>query len=401
MAVRLVKGVVQHYDWGGFSYIPNLLGLSSEAPKPFAEYWLGTHPKGTATVFQGEDGQSLKELIQSAPEEWLGPEVSRHFDRSLPFLFKILDVEKMLSIQVHPTREQAIAGFRKENEMGIPADAPHRNYRDPNRKPEVMVALTPFWLLHGFRSTPDAVRLLHKHRALQTMAEELDRLGMEAFYRKVMCSSQEEIDAWLDPLAQELIPDFESGKLTDRDNPDFWAAKALLERKPKSGKYDRGIISLYLLNLVGLQKGQAIYQGPGILHAYLHGVNVELMSNSDNVFRGGLTSKHIDIPELLKTLDFEPVIPSILEGQETARNQWVYPVPVSDFSLRRLTLPESENVNLVAHGPQVLLVLEGKVLLDGRQELPAGTALFIGDQTRYALQATLDSDVFLAGTNLR
>ncbi len=400
MAVRLIKGVVQHYDWGGSSFIPHLLGLTTEGQEPYAEYWLGTHPKGTATVLNGEQGQSLKELIQSEPEKWLGQEVSRNFDRSLPFLFKILDVEKMLSIQVHPTREQAIAGFRKENEMGISLDAPHRNYRDPNRKPEIMVALTPFWLLHGFRSTEDAANLLRQHNELHALAEELERLGMEAFYRKVMASSQEEIDAWLTPLAGKLIPDFESDALTDRDDPDFWAAKALVERTPKSGRYDRGIISIYLLNLVGLQKGQAIYQGPGILHAYLQGVNVELMSNSDNVFRGGLTSKHIDIPELLKTLDFEPVTPAILEGEKTAPNQCEYPVPVSDFSLRRLTLPKSEKAEMVADGPQVLLVLEGEIQLDGELKLPTGSAVFIGDQTRYFLRASTNSDLFLAGTHL-
>jgi mannose-6-phosphate isomerase len=400
MAVRLVKGVVQHYDWGGSSFIPNLLGLPLKGGETYAEYWLGTHPKGTATVWSGEKRQSLMELIQAEPEKWLGREVSQNFDRSLPFLFKILDVEKMLSIQVHPTREQAIAGFRRENELGIPPDAPHRNYRDPNRKPEIMVALTPFWLLHGFRTTQDAASLLRKHEELRPLAQELTQQGMESFYRKVMSASQAEIDTWLAPMAEKWIPDFESGALKDRNDPDYWAAKALLERKPRSGRFDRGIISIYLLNLVGLRKGQAIYQGPGILHAYLYGVNVELMSNSDNVFRGGLTSKHIDIPELLKTLNFEPVNPTVLEGEEIASNQYEYPVPVSDFSLRRLTLPNSEKAEITAEGPQVLLVLEGRVLVDGRMDLPPGSAIFIGDQTRYSLQAEADCDLFLAGTQV-
>ena len=305
-----IKGVVQHYEWGGNSLLPGLLNIQNTENKPYAEYWLGAHEKASSLIISGNQEERLIDFIAENPKEILGHKVNNKYGR-LPFLLKLLDVKSMLSIQVHPDKSSAERGFEEEEKSGKPISAPDRNYKDDNHKPEIMVALSDFWLLHGFISKEKAEKLLtdEKLKPLYPVIEEYVQ-DIRHAYAKIMNMDDDESDRFLKPLLNHIIPLYKEGKLS-KDDPSFWAARAALTYN--SCEYsDKGIFSVYLLNLVNVKPGEAIYQGAGTLHAYLEGWNVELMANSDNVLRGGLTNKHIDVPELMKHVVFDEVHPQVI-----------------------------------------------------------------------------------------
>ena len=292
-----IRGVVQPYPWGGRNFIPELLGVPNPAGQPQAEYWLGAHPNASSQVVQKDQTKPLDQMIALHPQEWLGKLVYQQFGR-LPYLFKILDVKDMLSIQAHPSKAAAEKGFQDEERRGIPLLAAHRNYKDDNHKPELMFALSEFWLLQGFKEPALLETTLQSVPELQFLIPAWEKEGYISLYETVMLLPQAEVQRRLSPLFDRLLPLYEAGKLK-KDSPDFWAARAC-QTFCKGGALDRGIFSIYLLNLVHLNPGEAVYQDVGVLHAYLEGQNVELMANSDNVLRGGLTSKHVDVVELIK-----------------------------------------------------------------------------------------------------
>jgi len=308
--LAVLKGKVQNYAWGGSQYIPDLLGIEAEEKK-YAEYWLGGHVNAPSVIVTPEGDQNLDSYLESNLTTCLGTEITQKFGR-LPFLFKVLDIHDMLSIQVHPTKKEAEKGFKLENDLGIKLNAPTRNYKDDNHKPEIMVALSEFWLLHGFlpksqliavlKSTPEFVQLL-------PVFEENGYLGL---YKKVMEQSEQESNQMLQPLVDRILPLYKAGEL-EKSNPDYWAAK-VVDSAIHTDVLDKGIYSIYFFNIVKVAKGEAVFQDAGIPHAYLEGQNMELMANSDNVLRGGLTLKHVDVPELLKHVEFEETNPDILIG---------------------------------------------------------------------------------------
>jgi mannose-6-phosphate isomerase len=286
----------------------------------------------------------------------------------------------MLSIQVHPTLEEARKGFEAENAAGIPMDAPHRNYKDPNHKPEVMVALSEFWLLHGFN--PSIRNILESVPELSILIRVLDRAGLEGLYRYVMEMDQEDVDSLLKPLAERILPEYQAGHI-DKSTPDYWAAKVMEEAGTELNGLDRGIFSIYFFNVVHLRPGQAIFQGAGVPHAYLEGQNVELMSNSDNVLRAGLTPKHIDIPELMRHTLFESIDPSIMQGYPvgdaadfTSGQPGIslkrYACPVPDFSIDSLEINDGAHFSFTATGPEIWLVFSGSVRWIGQRSIEAG-----------------------------
>jgi mannose-6-phosphate isomerase len=365
-----LHGVVQHYQWGGTDFLPNLLLKTNENGEPWAEYWLGIHPKGTASVETDHGLQRLSDILKKYPA-FLGEEVYRVFGE-LPFLFKVLDVKEMLSIQLHPTRKVAEERFAREEAAGIPLLADNRNYKDKNHKPEVMVALTDFWLLHGFQPKGAIGESLTKIPTWADLLPVFATKGVPGLYEKVMTATDEEIFSLLDPLYQQLKE--RQGMLTP-DHPDYWAWQAFLQYSSE-GHHDRGIFSIYWFNLVYLSEGEGIFQAAGIPHAYLRGVNVELMANSDNVLRGGLTPKHIDVPELLDNINFSAVNPQILRGEATGEQEHNYPVPVPDFTLKQYQLTQGEKVITSENGPRILLIINGEANLDG-QVYHRGEAAFI------------------------
>lgn len=350
-----INGRIQHYAWGGKTFIANLLGHDNKEKLPYAEYWLGVHPGGVSEVDLGDGAKTnLNALLVSDRKRYLGPSVLSHF-RSLPFLLKVLDVEQMLSIQVHPTIEAAVKGFAKENELGVPLDAGNRNYKDQNHKPEIMVALSEFWLLHGFAN--DIATRLKTYTILHPFAASYEKDGLASLYSSIMNAPQHEIEVILKPLAERIIPSYHRGELKKED-PDFWAARALIHA-PEGHQYDKGIFSIYLFNIVKLLPGQGIFQGAGMPHAYLEGQNIELMSNSDNVLRAGLTPKYIDIPELLLNTKFVETTPQLLEGNLNDKEVH-YPSQVSDFGIRYFHLQKGETLRLNDPSPTIVLILEGK-----------------------------------------
>lgn len=387
-----LRGAIQHYDWGGFEYIPNLIGIKNADHKPFAELWMGAHPSAPAILINNGATTPLDYLVKNAPQEILGDKVADRFDNRLPYLFKVLDVRKMLSIQAHPTKKQAEEGFQRENDQNIPLDAKHRNYKDDNHKPEVMVALTDFWLLHGFKSIQTIRQTLAKVPEFRDLQPIVAKDSLYDLYKHVMEMPQNEANAMLAPLEQRLKIEQPS-----KDSPDYWAKQAFNDHPPKDGNYDRGIFSIYFFNLVQLKPGQGIFQGAGVPHAYLEGVNVELMANSDNVFRGGLTSKHVDVPELLKSLIFEQVVPKVISGAEVSDTERVYPTPAPDFELSKIDISQNKShYTPKTDAPHIMIVIKGTVTVNDDQTFTRGDIFFAPANVSYELDTETNATIFKA-----
>ncbi|NSL86465.1 mannose-6-phosphate isomerase, class I [Chitinophaga sp. Mgbs1] len=367
MKLFRLDGKVQHYAWGGYQYIPSLLGIAP-SEKPSAEYWMGAHPSAPSVITTGNGPVPFNELIQQQPAEIVGPQVWGQF-KELPYLFKILDVKDMLSIQVHPTKAEAEKGFARENAAGIPLNAPNRNYKDDNHKPEIMVALSEFWLLHGFLPQEQLSQVLKTIPEFTSLSGIYEKEGYYGLYKSVMEMPQALVNMILRPLTDRMLPSYQAGTLPKSD-PGFWAARAVLNDPESAEKIDRGIFSIYFFNIMQVQPGQAVFQDAGIPHAYLEGQNVELMANSDNVLRGGLTPKHVDVPELLKHTRFEGVHPNILQGDNISGGlEKIYPTPAPDFVVSRINLQPGQVYTYTAKAAEIMIVISGNATIKGSDTL--------------------------------
>ncbi len=380
--VFTLKGVIKHYDWGGFSFIPSLLKLDNGEKKPFAEYWLGTHPLGISTVEFEKGGTSGLDILAG----------------NLPYLFKAQEVKEMLSIQAHPSKKAAEIEFARENAEGIPLEAAYRNYKDDNHKPEMLVALGDFWLLHGFKPADQLEATLQSVPELQVLLPVWREGGYTALYKHIMEMPVEMVNKVLQPLVKRVLPLYQAGDL-QKDNPDFWAGRAI-ETFTHDNNYDRGIFSIYLFNIVHLKRGEGLFQDAGVPHAYLEGFNVELMANSDNVLRGGLTPKHIDVPELLKHVKCEATIPAIIQGKANEEGEISYATPVPDFRLSLFDLKAGETVSFTPESVEIILLTNGVAELDDEEnlvklQLGNPSAVVFPGQTVYLAAAT-DCTVFRA-----
>ena len=395
--IARLNGTVKHYDWGGTSFIPSLLQVENPAHKPFAEYWLGDHPLADCTI-EMENGEIilLKDLISKDVEKILGKAVYKKFG-SLPYLLKALDVKDMLSIQVHPSKKAAEKEFDRENALGIPMDAPTRNYKDRNHKPELLVALGPFWLLHGFKPAEQLEKMLANTKELAGLLPVFRKLGYEGLYKKVMEMSQEEVNKTLSPLLDRVLPLYHDHKL-QRNMEDFWAARAA-DTFSHDHAIDRGIFSIYFFNLLELKKGEAVFQDAGVPHAYLEGQNVEIMANSDNVLRGGLTSKHIDVNELLKHTKFEATRFRIIKGAKSGHEK-IYRTKAPDFELSCFDLKPADRGSFTSQAAEILLLTGGEVDVicgNDKLRLEAGTpSAFVFPNQQVELKALGNATVFRA-----
>ena len=395
-----LRGKVQNYAWGGSTYIPQLLGIENPDQRPFAEYWMGAHDNGAAGLEAGEGPAiPLNEYIRQHPETSLGPYTTGRFGR-MPYLLKILDVKDMLSIQVHPTKRNAELEFAAENKKGVPLNAAERNYKDDNHKPELMLALSEFWLLHGFKPEEALTETLLAVPELSFLSPMFGRKGYQELYKTVMEMPQAKVNGILQPLVDRIVPLYQDGTLR-KNEEHFWAARAALTYN-EPGRIDRGIFSIYFFNLLNMQPGEAIFQDAGLPHAYLEGQNVEIMANSDNVLRGGLTPKHVDVPELLKHVRFEATHPRIIMEDYGPGRIAVYHTPAPDFELSKLSLMQGESLTIRAHSVEVFIVLEGKVGVveqDGA-EAPfgrkRGEAFVAFHQAKFELKAQGDAVVYRA-----
>ncbi|BDD05447.1 mannose-6-phosphate isomerase, class I [Aureibacter tunicatorum] len=390
-----IEGKIQHYAWGGESYIGQLLGVDVKG-QPTAEYWLGAHDNAPSMV-GGE--VPLNKLIAEDPNSFLGEKVANQFANKLPYLFKVLDVKDMLSIQVHPTKEEAVKGFARENEEGISLSASNRNYKDDNHKPEIMVALSEFWLLHGFKSEEEVVETLKSVPEFNELLTYFEGNDYKKLYQHIMELPQSEVDRILSPLMLRIYPNYKQGKV-EKSSPDYWASKAVSGQTDLNEGLDRGIFSIYLFNIVKAEKGDAIFQDAGVPHAYMEGQNMELMANSDNVLRGGLTPKHIDVSELLKHTKFERTIPNIIAGEKVRAHELAFKSPAADFELSVIKLSNGEEYkNKDAHSTDIVFVLEGDVKassVSDEIELGKGEAFVVKSDQQYTIQASQDSILYKA-----
>jgi mannose-6-phosphate isomerase len=387
-AVYEIDNVLRPYAWGSTTAIAGLLGRP-ESGGPEAELWIGAHPDSPSLASR-PDGTAvpLNELIAEDPAHFLGDASVAEFGPRLPFLAKVLAAAKPLSLQVHPSLAQARAGFARENADGVPAGAAQRNYRDDNHKPEMIFALTPFDALCGFRA-PAKSRDVFLHLA---GCLELSGSGVPEILTEVIGDlSQPEEGAALRSAFERLIAGGDgvteatlrvvaaltSGAPMAPYQPELSTVLSLNSEYPG----DPGVLISLLLNRLSLEPGEAVYLPAGNVHAYLHGLGVEVMASSDNVLRGGLTPKFVDVPELLKTIAFESVGVPMLRAEVSELGQELYQPPFREFQLQRIELlPDGSPVPLAQSGAAVIIVTAGSVYLDspkGDLRLNRGASAFL------------------------
>jgi mannose-6-phosphate isomerase len=387
-----LEGKVQHYAWGGYNYIPQLLGLENPDCEPYAEYWMGAHPSASSKVTLNNNDVSLNQLVTSDPTTYITKEVYDKFGE-LPYLFKILDVKDMLSIQVHPSKEEAAKGFEAEEAAGVPINAPHRNYKDKNHKPEVMVALSEFWLLHGFKQQDELKRTLSSVPEFRYLLPVFEQQGYSGLYKEVMELPQDKVDELLLPLVERELS---RRNQLQKNEPGYWVTK-LFKEGQELKNIDKGIFSIYFFNIVEVHPGEAVFQGAGIPHAYLEGQNVELMANSDNVLRGGLTPKHIDVPELLKHTTFEGVRPNILRGESLSDHEKNYPCPVSDFGISSVELGAGQTYQTTSASAEIYIIISGAIDIAGiNEQYKKGCSFFVRPGTQFSIRAKEPSILYKA-----
>jgi mannose-6-phosphate isomerase len=353
--VLLLDNPIQHYAWGSHTALAQLLGRPVSA-QPEAELWIGAHPRAPSRL---SDGRSLRDAIRSDPTALLGAEVQQRFGGELPFLLKVLAVDAPLSLQAHPNLEQARAGYAREQLAGVPIDAPERTYKDENHKPELLCALTRFEALSGFRPQEEAAELFASLdlESVDIAGQLRGDAGLRAAFMTLFTLPRERHAE----VGAEVVRGCE--RLAARPGPLAaslrWALD-LWQRYPG----DIGVAASLLLNHVTLEPLQALYLEAGSLHAYLHGVGVELMASSDNVLRGGLTPKHVDVPELLSILRFESSAPSAAPTRTEPSGEVSYETPAPDFRLSRFELEPAPGVAPLSSGPELLLCTEGQAQIE-------------------------------------
>ncbi|MEU4272151.1 mannose-6-phosphate isomerase, class I [Streptomyces sp. NPDC026092] len=374
---RLVN-TVRPYAWGSTTAIPELLGTPPTG-EPQAEMWMGAHPGAPSRTERGP----LNEVIDADPVRELGAPAVEKFGPRLPFLLKLLAAGAPLSLQVHPDLAQAKAGFAAEEAAGVPIDAPHRNYKDANHKPELVCALTPFNGLCGFRDPIEAADALSALGvdSLKPYVDLLHAHPEEAALREVLTAL---LSADPAEMAHTVT---EAAAAAERLGGAHAPYAALAHHYPS----DPGVIAAMLLNFVQLQPGEALYLGAGVPHAYLDGLGVEIMANSDNVLRCGLTPKHVDVPELLKIVRFEPTDPGVLRPEASPSGEEVYDTPIDEFRLSRLVRAEgAAPTDVTAPTPQILLAVAGRPKA-GEVTLAPGESVFVpaGESTELSGTGTV------------
>lgn len=374
---------VQNYAWGSHTALTELYGIANPNNLPMAELWMGAHPKSSSQILDASGSpRSLREFIESDKASLLGSKVSERFGE-LPFLFKVLCAAQPLSIQVHPNKQASEIGFAKENAAGIPLDAAERNYKDPNHKPELVFALTPFLAMNAFREFAEIAALLQPvasaHPAIGEFLSSPDAERLSQLFASLLNMQGEEKSHALSVLQPVL----------DAEQGEPWQTIRLIaEFYPD----DSGLFSPLLLNVVKLNPGDAMFLFAETPHAYLQGVALEVMANSDNVLRAGLTPKYIDIPELVANVKFEAKpAAELLTQQQQHGAELDFPIPVDDFafSLHALSAQES---TLAQQSAAIIFCVEGEATIrKGEQSLtlkPGESAFIASDESPVAVSGS-------------
>jgi mannose-6-phosphate isomerase class I len=396
MQLFVINPSFQNYAWGDNSYIPGLFGLK-DTGLPYAEAWFGAHPSSPSLASLEGVKVPLDRLIAERQGEILGSEVAGRFP-TLPFLLKILTAARPLSVQVHPSKAQAIAGFQRENAAEIPLASAHRNYRDANAKPEAIFALTPFEALCGFRPVSDIRRDLADAPEFaglfpgwEQSADPLPTL-LGLYFKLPHETVQAALGRWISRLASSS-PSVDTIERRIIDASRVYSVNEML---------DRGLLFFLLLNFVTLNPGESLFLSAGTPHAYLRGAAVEVMSSSDNVIRAGLTTKHVDTTELMSIMRCESGPPYRLHPLAEGAHEVVYPTPAEEFEISRIGLSRGDLVEeRTSRGPEILLFLaedlQTKLLLKSpgsEIELQNAACCMVPHGTRYWLETNGPGNVF-------
>ena len=391
-----LRGTLIHYPWGTFDTIHQLLGTPPDG-RPVAELWLGAHPLAPSALADAR----LDEALVQRPELLGAPSVEK-FGPQLPFLMKVLSARHPLSLQAHPSRAQAEEGYAAEEAAGVPLTAPHRIYKDNWPKPEILVALTDFHALCGFR---DPVRTIALFEALDA-GPLVDRLvaplrarggeaGLQELFLEVLSMKERQgdaVDAVLAAAVAHRHADGEVGVF----------ARTALELDDTFPR-DPGILAALLMNRVELAPGQGLYTPAGTMHAHLRGTGVEVMASSDNVLRGGLTTKHVSVDDLVRVVDFGWGDPEVMDGTETSPGVWHYVTHCHEFDVWRLEVTPGAPVAVPSpEGARIALVTRGGVTLSNSEhtlQLSGGDSVFF-PATSAATTARGSGQVFLAAPGL-
>lgn len=398
------------YPWGSRTAIASLTGRPAPSDGPEAELWMGAHPVAPSFTERSGARASLDAIVARDPDRELGADVVRELGPRLPFLLKVLAAAEPLSLQAHPDAERARAGWEDEERRGVPRDAPSRNYKDASHKPELLCALTRFEALSGFRRVDETLRLFdllavpELEPALRPLRSSPDARGLEATFHTLMATPAE---------ARERVVDATVAACR-RPGEAFARERALAVRLAALYPGDVGVVSALLLELLHLEPGEAIYLDAGNLHAYVAGTGIEIMASSDNVLRGGLTKKHVDVAELLRVLDFGGGPARVVRPRAVDAHEVVYDTPAREFRLSRVRV--AGTLEREVDGPEILLAVDGEAraraprlvgaggALAARVEAPEvvlhqGRAAFVPAATpRYTLSG--EATIFRATTNL-
>lgn len=408
--MELLRGAIRTYAWGSRTAIAEFTGRPAPTAHPEAELWLGAHPGDPAWLETAGGETSLLDAVSSDPQGQLGESVRARFGDALPFLVKVLAADEPLSLQAHPSPAQAVEGCRREDQLGVPVNSPTRNYRDRSHKPELLVSLGEFHALAGFRPVARTVELM---RALAVsdldpfvalLSGQADAEGLRALFTTWITAPQSDLDVLIPAVLDGAVHYIRSGSL------EFGAETRTLLELGERYPGDAGVLAALLLNRVTLKRGEGIYLRAGNLHSYLHGVGVEVMANSDNVLRGGLTPKHVDVPELLRVLDFTPADESTLRP-DTFRDgiETVYQTPAPEFATSVLKLEGKDLGHEIEApsrhgGPQILLCTQGSATLRTKVEevkVNRGCSVWIAsDDGPIRLMADEPAELFRATVGL-
>ena len=406
--MQLIRGAIRTYAWGSRSAIADFTGRPAPTAHPEAELWFGAHPGDPAQLDGPAGTTSLLDVIAADPEAQLGTAVRDRFGDVLPFMVKVLAAEEPLSLQAHPSAQQAVEGYQREERRGVALKSPIRNYRDCSHKPELLIALGDFEALAGFRPAAHSVALL---RALEVprldpfiglLADQSDASGLRALFTTWITAPQPDLDALIPAVLDGAVSYIRSG--AKEFASEVRAVLELGERYPG----DAGVLAALLLNRISLKCGDGIFLPAGNLHSYLQGMAMEVMANSDNVLRGGLTPKHVDVPELLRVLDFTPV-PDARVCTRRDGIELLYDTPTVEFAASVLMLDGEHlghEVDAPARhdGPQVLVCTEGSVIVRTKSEeiqMHRGEAAWVAaDDGPIRVEATQSARLFRATVGL-
>jgi mannose-6-phosphate isomerase len=408
--VQLLRGAIRTYAWGSRTAIAEFTGRPSPAAHPEAELWLGANPGDPAYLEEPGGEVSLLQAVLADPEGQLGSAARARFGDALPFLLKVLAADEPLSLQAHPSAEQAAEGFQREERLGIPVNSPVRNYRDSSHKPELLVALHEFEALAGFRPAAQTVTLLQALAVsdldpfIDLLNDQSDADGLRALFTTWITAPQPDIDVLVTAVLDGAINYVSSG--ATEFAAEVKTVLELGERYPG----DAGVLAALLLNRITLAPGEGLFLAAGNLHAYLRGVGLEIMANSDNVLRGGLTPKHVDVPELLRVLNFNPSTEAELRAHTHPDGlASFYDTPTAEFAASMLTLGDDQIGHEVDapsrhDGPQILLCVEGSTAVHGKSgalTLTRGAAAWVAaDDGPIRLLAHEPAKIFRATVGL-